>query len=114
MRGPLDRFASDLSRAEQHHSQGDEYPGVAEAFRRTFGHAPPRLQRLDGKTALDDMKEMRVLVDGSWVCNQCGSHEFTGAVSADSFEDDGMSCTSCGGTEFHWEAGPQSPAPKKP
>lgn len=39
---------------------------------------------------------------GSWQCNQCGSNQFTAAVSADDFEDDGQSCSNCGGTEFHW------------
>jgi DNA-directed RNA polymerase subunit RPC12/RpoP len=37
----------------------------------------------------------------SWQCNQCGSNEFSPAVSEDDLKDDAMSCTNCGGTEFH-------------
>lgn len=44
-------------------------------------------------------------IDSAWVCNQCGSEEFTVSVPEDDFEDDGMSCSNCGGTEFHWVAG---------
>lgn len=36
----------------------------------------------------------------SWVCNECGSEEFAFSVSEDDMEH--MSCTNCGGTEFHW------------
>ena len=42
------------------------------------------------------------LDDGAWVCNQCGSEEYSGSVPEEDFEDDRMSCTACGGTEFHW------------
>lgn len=38
-----------------------------------------------------------------WVCNSCGSMEFSGSVSEDAFDDDRMSCGKCGSTEFHWE-----------
>lgn len=38
---------------------------------------------------------------GAWVCNECGSHEYTGSVS----ESDArwMGCANCGSDEFHWE-----------
>lgn len=48
--------------------------------------------------------------DGAWVCNQCGSAEFSGSVSEDCFENDGMSCVGCGGTEFHWKGEPMTKA----
>jgi predicted nucleic-acid-binding Zn-ribbon protein len=46
--------------------------------------------------------------DYSWQCNACGSDEFTSSVSEDSFDNDGMSCTNCGGTEFHKVPSPPS------
>jgi DNA-directed RNA polymerase subunit RPC12/RpoP len=42
------------------------------------------------------------MVEGAWECNECGSHEFSGAVSEEDIEDEQLSCTSCGGREFHW------------
>lgn len=41
-------------------------------------------------------------MEGVWVCNECGSEEFTGSVSEDDFEDESMPCSSCGSREFHW------------
>jgi Zn finger protein HypA/HybF involved in hydrogenase expression len=38
----------------------------------------------------------------SWQCNECGSNEFTSSVSEDDLEY--LSCTGCGGTEFHKES----------
>jgi hypothetical protein len=37
----------------------------------------------------------------SWVCNECGSHEYTMSVSEDDLEN--LGCGSCGGSEFHKE-----------
>jgi hypothetical protein len=59
----------------------------------------------------DDRREahaqlMAIKQPSSWICNQCGSDEFTFSVSADDLGQ--MSCTGCGGTEFHkfiWDAG---------
>lgn len=39
--------------------------------------------------------------DAAWVCNECGSREFTGSVSESDLEN--LACTSCGGWDFHWE-----------
>jgi len=35
----------------------------------------------------------------SWECNECGSEEFTGTISAEDLEN--LSCTNCGANEFH-------------
>lgn len=53
--------------------------------------------------ALHELKKIRSSApkEGSWVCNECGSHEYTGSVSKDDIED--LSCGKCGGNEFHWE-----------
>lgn len=40
--------------------------------------------------------------EGAWVCNECGSEEYTGSVSADYIDDARLSCSSCGCDEFHW------------
>lgn len=37
----------------------------------------------------------------SWVCNECGSKEFTPSVSARDLES--LACSHCGGVEFHKE-----------
>jgi len=37
--------------------------------------------------------------DYSWQCNECGSDEFTSGVSEDDLQY--LSCTNCGGNEFH-------------
>lgn len=39
--------------------------------------------------------------DGAWVCNECGSREFTGSVSESDLEN--LACSSCGGWDFHWD-----------
>lgn len=36
-----------------------------------------------------------------WVCNECGAREFTGSVSEEDLR--WLSCSSCGGDEFHKE-----------
>ena len=35
----------------------------------------------------------------AWQCNECGSDEFTGAVSEQDLKD--LTCTACGANEFH-------------
>jgi len=40
-------------------------------------------------------------VDYSWVCNECGSYEFTMAVSEDDLS--ALACSGCGCDEFHKE-----------
>lgn len=37
----------------------------------------------------------------SWVCNDCGSHEFTSAISASDLTF--LACSGCGSDEFHQE-----------
>jgi hypothetical protein len=53
------------------------------------------------------------MIEGAWVCNECGSPEFTGAVGEADFDDDALSCTDCGGTEFHWEKPTDNSPPPK-
>lgn len=38
--------------------------------------------------------------DFSWECNECGSQEFTSAVSEEDVHE-WLACSSCGGSEFH-------------
>ncbi len=40
--------------------------------------------------------------DKGWECNECGSKEYTGSVSEEDIESGNLSCSSCGGCEFHW------------
>jgi ribosomal protein S27AE len=40
--------------------------------------------------------------DGAWECNECGSQEYTGAVSEEDIEDERLACGNCGSVEFHW------------
>jgi DNA-directed RNA polymerase subunit RPC12/RpoP len=38
----------------------------------------------------------------SWVCNECGSHEFTSSISESDIEEY-LACSGCGSAEFHKE-----------
>jgi len=40
--------------------------------------------------------------DFVWVCNSCGSHEYTSQLGEQDIED-WLSCSSCGCDEFHKE-----------
>jgi hypothetical protein len=42
-------------------------------------------------------------VTWGWVCNECGSHEFTSAVSESDIHEY-LACSGCGSDEFHREA----------
>lgn len=48
-----------------------------------------------------DLKAIRAAADFEWVCNECGSHEFTSSVSRSDL--DYLACNSCGCNEFHKE-----------
>ena len=39
--------------------------------------------------------------DFCWECNECGSQEFTSAFPEKLIDAEAVSCTNCGGTEFH-------------
>ena len=47
--------------------------------------------------------ESGMIIDFDWVCNECGSHEYSSSVSeSDLYE--WLACGNCGGTEFHKES----------
>ena len=45
-------------------------------------------------------------VPQSWVCNECGSAEYTTAVSQEIIDAGALTCGGCGGDEFHLEPDP--------
>jgi len=49
----------------------------------------------------DGKKAARPEQERSWVCNECGSSEFTSALSEADFEH--LACAGCGCNEFHKE-----------
>jgi len=40
--------------------------------------------------------------EGSWVCSECGSAEYSGSVSSSDVSDEVLPCGECGAREFHW------------
>ena len=54
------------------------------------------------KAAQDKLAQPAQEFNRTWVCNECGSQQFTSAICEADL--DYLACSNCGGNEFHKEA----------